>query len=271
MLSKQRALLVTAVLLCGAGAAGVLASAEQGATKRVARFTATTTNVASPGQTVTIDIYGWSNDRDRNTLVDAWNVPVPIPAPAAPAPQGNPAAAGRGGRGGRGAAPAAGGAAPAGNGRGGAAAAAAAAADDGGGRGPQVFVPPPPPKTPGQSISEALAKAPTMGLLWTSEVAGYSIRYAYRLPQPDGSERIILATDRRLSPWSPLWKPAVESKTSTDYKFSIIELRVNAQGLGEGKASLQTPVSIDEGTKSIALDNYDSLPVVFSKVKALKD
>ena len=127
------------------------------------------------------------------------------------------------------------------------------------------------PLTPGRSLAEALQKSPTIGLLWDSGAAGYSIRYAYRLPQPDGGERILLLTDRRLSPWSPFWKPAAPSQTAPDYDFSMIELRVNAQGLGDGKASLDSPIVVDTRAKSIALDKYDSLPVVFTKVRRLKN
>ena len=50
--------------------------------------------------------------------------------------------------------------------------------------------------SPESSLAAAIQKAPTAGVLWTSENVGYSIKYAYRLPQPDGGERIILATDR---------------------------------------------------------------------------
>ena len=124
--------------------------------------------------------------------------------------------------------------------------------------------------TPSRSLAQALQKSPTIGMLWDSGAAGYSIHYAYRLPQPGGGERILLLTDRRLSPWSPFWKPAVPSQSSTDYDFSMIELRVNAQGLGEGKASLDSPIAVDAGAKSIALDKYDSLPVVFTKVRRVK-
>jgi hypothetical protein len=127
------------------------------------------------------------------------------------------------------------------------------------------------PLTPGRSLAQALQKSPTIGLLWDSGAAGYSIRYAYRLPLPDGGERILLLTDRRLSPWSPFWKPAAPSQTSTDYEFSMIELRVNAQGLGNGKASLDSPIALDTGAKSLALDKYDSLPVVFTNVRRLKN
>ena len=75
------------------------------------------------------------------------------------------------------------------------------------------------PLTPGRSLEQALQKSPTVGMLWDSDAAGYSIHYAYRLPQPDGGERILLLTDRRLSPWSPAWKPAAPSATSPTTNF----------------------------------------------------
>src|SRR5262249_6399073 len=91
-----------------------------------------------------------------------------------------------------------------------------------------------PAQTPEASLAAALKKAPTVGVLWTSETVGYSIKYAYRIAQADGSERIILATDRRVGTWSNLWKPSPSVPTS-DYSFSIIELRLNSKGEGEGK------------------------------------
>ena len=118
------------------------------------------------------------------------------------------------------------------------------------------------------SLSTALTKATSVGMIWTSETVGYSIRYAYRLAQPDGSERIILATDRRLGGFNDFWKPTGSAK-ATEYPFSIIELRVNAAGSGEGKASLIGPIAID-ATKSIGLENYGSLPVLLKGVKRAK-
>jgi hypothetical protein len=115
-------------------------------------------------------------------------------------------------------------------------------------------------------LTAAIQKASTVGILWTSESTGYSLHYAYRIPQPDGGERIIFATDRRLGVWNNLWKPAGSAKP-TDYEFSLIELRLNAKGEGEGKASLTGKVTIDSDGKTMALDGYATLPVVFKGVK----
>jgi len=193
------------------------------------RFTATTDNVSGAGDTVKINLLGWSTDADRDQLLAAWNL---TPAPAAAGARG-------GGRGGGG-----------GGGRGG----------RGGNAAPSVA------ETPESSLTAALQKTPTVGILWTSETTGYSIHYASRFPQPDGGERIVLATDRRLGGWNNLWKPA-GSATPNEYAFSVIELRLNAKGDGEGKASLTGKVTVDSQAKTIALDGYAALPVVFKGVK----
>ena len=68
-------------------------------------------------------------------------------------------------------------------------------------------------------------------------MTGYSIKYAWRAPIPSGGERIILATNRAFGAQSPQWKPS-GNQPVTDYEFSVIELRLNAKGIGEGKTSL---------------------------------
>jgi hypothetical protein len=97
---------------------------------------------------------------------------------------------------------------------------------------------------------------------------GYSIKYAYREQQPDGAERIIVATDRRVGAWSTLWKPAATaSGPASDYPFSIIELRLNPKGDGEGRGAIFGKVTIDGQSKTIALDGYFALPVILKGVK----
>ena len=114
---------------------------------------------------------------------------------------------------------------------------------------------------------EVAGALPTVGYLWTSASAGYSLRYAYRIPSNDGSQRIILMTDRKLGAWSPeAWKPTGNATTADSNPFSIIELRVNRAGQGEGKASLTTKVTFEAASKSIALENYGAQPVILRGV-----
>jgi hypothetical protein len=112
-----------------------------------------------------------------------------------------------------------------------------------------------------------LQKAPTVGYIWTSESAGYPVRYAYRVPTADGGERVILAIDRQLGMYEPQrWKLA-STATRTDYPFTVIELHLSKAGTGEGKTSLTAKVVADKDAKSIALENYAAAPVVFQGVK----
>jgi hypothetical protein len=238
------------------------------------RLTAATQNVSGAGEAIKITISNWSTDAQKDEMIAAWTL-TNVSAPRAGAEgrgargAGRGATAGRGARGGRGAAP---GAAPAADapgpdlpvdpdavdldspafrfGRGGARGGGANAA----------------PATPEASLAAALKKAPTLGVMWTSETVGYSIKYAYREQRPEGGERIILATDRRVGAWSNLWKPTVAGPT-TDYAFSIIEFRLNAGGEGEGKGAVFGNVAVDAQAKTIGPDSYNTLPVILKNVK----
>jgi hypothetical protein len=115
---------------------------------------------------------------------------------------------------------------------------------------------------------------------------GYTIRYAYHTKQQDESERIILITDRKVGAYNNAWKPAAAAGAASkaapaaaasmgdnklddprDYSFSVIELRVPPTGLGEGKLSMENPVAVDGAVKSLAIENYNTLPVVLKGVK----
>jgi hypothetical protein len=115
----------------------------------------------------------------------------------------------------------------------------------------------------------ALGKEPTLGYIWTSESAGYTVRYAYRIQATDGSQRIIVAADKPLGSWNPqIWHPVGTTKGNT-YDFTLLELRLPARRTvpGEGKSSLLAKIYVDKTAKSIALDAYPTAPVVLKNVK----
>ncbi len=228
------------------------------------RFTATTANVSGAGETIKINLSAWSTDADRDEIVNAWTLKPPPSQPVTEARGGRGAAAGgAGGRGGRG-------------GRGGDADPVDPAAVDpdnpafrfgrGGARGRGGANSDDPPATPQSSLTAALKKKRTVGMLWTSQIVGYSIKFAYRIPQPDGGERVILATDRRVGAWSNQWRPVGPTDVA-DYGFSIIELRLNSKGEGEGKISMNGKIAVDTAAKTLALDGYGAAPVIFKGVK----
>ena len=228
-----RATLVSIGVACVA-----LVTAAQAPTGPIASFT---TSVAEGGRdSIRIDILRWSTDAERDQIFLAWTQPG--------------AARDAGGKSAR---PAIDESDPANAGLN-----ASAAKGKGKGGAPVAEAPKP---TSERSLAAALAKAETIGHLWSSsEVAGYSIRYAARMTQPEG-ERVILITDRRLGAWNDSWKPAAGAPS--DYDFSLIELRLTPKGEGEGKASLAGKVAADSPAKLIALENYASSPVIFKSVR----
>ena len=117
-------------------------------------------------------------------------------------------------------------------------------------------------------LQAVLDAVPTVGILWTGESLGYSLRYAHRAALPDGGERFIIATDRRLGAWSRgnPWKAAGQ-QAAPDLPFTIVELRLNRRGQGEGKMSLAGKVTFEPDGKTIALENYASVPILIKDVK----
>jgi hypothetical protein len=195
-------------------------------------FTAVSANVAEPGQSVRIRIFQWSDDRARRPLIAAMD---PLPPPA----RGDAAAAG-GGR-------AAAGGRAAGRGARGRGAAAA-------------------PLTPAQALAGAIRRAPSIGYIWTQDVTGYSIKFAHRAPLPDGGERIVLAVDRRLGTHTAAWQP-VTTDPATDYPFTVVEIRLGSNGVGEARTSLTTNVVVDKQADTLALENYSAAPVILREVR----
>jgi len=90
----------------------------------------------------------------------------------------------------------------------------------------------------------------------------WDLRFARKVSMPDGGDRIVLATDRRIS----FWEESRQTR-SLDYPFTIIELRLNAEGEGEGKMSLATKVILDEERNTVTLENYQLQRVLLTNVK----
>ncbi len=183
-------------------------------------YTAQSVNVAAPGTPVKIKILRWSTEDELRPIVTALAAPPAQPSEVARA---NAGAAGRGRAG-----------AGRGRGRGG---------------------PAPAPLSPIDAFAAALRRAPTVGYIWTNDITGYSIKYAWHMPLADGTERVVLASDRRLGAYEEAWKPATAAP-ETDYVFTLIELRVGPKGIIEGKTSLANKIVVDSAAKTVALDNY---------------
>jgi hypothetical protein len=90
---------------------------------------------------------------------------------------------------------------------------------------------------------------------------GHDIRYAWQSPLPDGGTRIVLGTDRYIG-----FQEARSQPRTMDYPFTLIEIRVNKAGEGEGKMAVATMIDYDKDKKQLILENYSSEPLRLSKV-----
>jgi len=126
-----------------------------------------------------------------------------------------------------------------------------------GGRGGRGVAPPPSPLA---RLTTAVKAAPTLGFIWGDGVTGYSIKYAWRASSPEGAERIVLVTDRRLGAHAPDWGPS--SSTGTEAGFTLVEMQISGKGMGEGKTSLASTVGVDATSGTLALDGYAAAPVM---------
>ena len=125
-----------------------------------------------------------------------------------------------------------------------------------GGRGGRGAAPPPSPLA---RLSTAVKATPTLGFIWGDGVTGYSIKYAWRATSSEGTERVVLVTDRRLGAHVPDWVPA--SGAGAEGEFTLIEMQIG-KGVGEGKTSLTSPVVIDAAAGTLALDGYAAAPTM---------
>jgi len=116
-----------------------------------------------------------------------------------------------------------------------------------------------------EKLLDALQDMPRMGYIKTPDRIGWDLHFARKMPGKDGGERVVLVTDRRIGFWEAANRPR-----SIDYPFTVIELRLNRDGEGEGKMSVATKIIADKENNIVTLENYDIQPVLLTSVKREK-
>jgi hypothetical protein len=90
-----------------------------------------------------------------------------------------------------------------------------------------------------------------------------NLSFADELQTPAGRQ-IIVAADHYLA----FGQPTVE--WPSDYEFSLLDIRIAADGAGIGKVVPADKVAYNEKTKTIEAADYDTLPVRLIDVRAAK-
>ena len=94
---------------------------------------------------------------------------------------------------------------------------------------------------------------------------GWVLHYAVATPGEDGGLRIGIATDRYIGMWEARNQPR-----TVDYKFTLIEMRLDGNGRGVGKMAVATKIDFDKKKNQMVLENYSSEPVRLNEIKIEK-
>jgi hypothetical protein len=124
------------------------------------------------------------------------------------------------------------------------------------------------------ALLRALQKMPNHGRIsipgWTgpdphNARLGWTLHYAMAAPGEDGGLRIGIATDRYIGFWEARNRPR-----TIDYPFTLIEMRLDANGRGTGKMAVATKITFDKARKQMVLENYASEPVRLNEIRIQK-
>ncbi len=110
------------------------------------------------------------------------------------------------------------------------------------------------------ALLKALQNERPIGNIRAPGSLSYDLRYARELPGEEGGRRIILATDRPIG-----FIEAQNSPRSLDYPFTLIELRLDKDGRGEGKLSIATKLTLNDNV--LVIENYADQPVMLTDVR----
>jgi hypothetical protein len=91
---------------------------------------------------------------------------------------------------------------------------------------------------------------------------GLDIRYAWQSAMPEGGRRIVLAMDRYIGIHEARNQPR-----SMDYPFTLLEIRVDRNGKGQGKMAIATKINFDKEKRVMELENYATEPVRLNNVE----
>jgi hypothetical protein len=106
---------------------------------------------------------------------------------------------------------------------------------------------------------------PRTGFVRTPNSIGWDLYYAREIVNSDNSRRIILATNRPMS-----FLELRNAGRSTEYDFTIIEIRLGPDGKGVGKYAQAVKVSYNKETKTVELENYGQEPIRLTEVTLAK-
>jgi hypothetical protein len=116
-----------------------------------------------------------------------------------------------------------------------------------------------------EKLLDALQDNQKVGFIRLPDTLAWDLRYAFQSPLPEGGRRVVLVTDRPIG-----FQEARNQPRSIDYPFTLIEIRFNKEGVGVGKMSVRTKISLSKDKQTVELENYGIEPVRLTEVRIEK-
>jgi hypothetical protein len=113
-----------------------------------------------------------------------------------------------------------------------------------------------------EGLLDALRKMDEIGRIQSGGSLGYPLRFAREMPLEGGGRRILIGTDRRMS-----FLELREQPRTVDYPFMIMDIRLKADGKGEGKLMPLAKITTDQD-HIVEIENYASEPVRLTSVES---
>ena len=113
------------------------------------------------------------------------------------------------------------------------------------------------------ALLDAVRDTKRVGSIRTTNTLGHDLRFAFQTALPDGARRIVIGTDRRTG----FFETANRTR-SLDYPYSVIEMRVDANGKGQGR--IIAAGRMMEFGERVEIENYSTTPIRLMQVKAGK-
>ena len=113
-----------------------------------------------------------------------------------------------------------------------------------------------------EALLSALQKMPRVGYIRRAGGGlGWDLHFARERKLDDGGRQIVLATDRPISAWEAMNRPR-----STDYDFTLADIRFDGDGKGVGKLSVAAKIRVNGKTGMVEIEDFGSEPVRMTDV-----
>jgi hypothetical protein len=109
----------------------------------------------------------------------------------------------------------------------------------------------------------ALVDVKSVGWIATPTSLRYDFFYSHATSTKDGGRRILLITDRPMQMWE-----RIEASPTRDYPFTVVELRLDKNGMGSG--TLAQLVQLQLSGDVLGIENFASGPMKLNEVKRAK-